>query len=90
MKMYNDNNDDDERDGIVRMLMEDDLQDDDSDDKYEEFEAILCETDIKNPNRDSDYDVDYNEMASRFELSEFQAEHLHRVSLKHGLSLIHI
>ena len=66
------------------MLMEDDLQDDDSDDEYEEFEVILCETDIKNPNRDSDYDVDYNEMASRFELSEFQAEHLHRVSLKHG------
>ena len=82
--MYNDYNDGDERDGIVRMLMEDDLQDDDSDDEYEEFEAILCETDIKNPNRDSDYDVDYNEMASRFELSEFQAEHLHRVSLKHG------
>ena len=44
--MYNDYNDGDERDGIVRMLMEDDLQDDDSDDEYKEFEAILCETDI--------------------------------------------
>ena len=63
----NDNNDDgDERNRVVRMLMEDELHYDD-DDENGEFEGIVNETDIINPSKDCDYDVDYNDMAARFE-----------------------
>ena len=48
------------------MLMEDELHYDD-DDENGEFEGIVNETDIINPSKDCDYDVDYNDMAARFE-----------------------
>ena len=59
-------NDSGERNRVVRMLMEDELHYDD-DDENGEFEGIVNETDIINPSKDCDYDVDYNDMAARFE-----------------------